>query len=122
MDDYHNNSSLIPLFPTATRTATANGTGVDIRAFIGTLKFIMDCAAGTGTLDVAIQDSNDDGGTDPYVTVSSFAQVVDGVASLQSIGIPANSLKRWVRARGVMGATPSKAFSVNAVGAKQHRP
>lgn len=54
--------NLLNLFPTAARTATANGTGVDLQQYSGDVAVVLDSAAGTGTtptLDVKLQDSAD---------------------------------------------------------------
>ena len=121
MADIHGITSLIPLIPCRTSTTTQTGTGVDITDFDGGIKFILDAAAGTGTTptnDVKIQDSADNSA---WADVSglTFTQLTTS-ASLQSIGFPANSLRKYIRAVAtIAGTTPSYTFSVNAVGSKQ---
>lgn len=117
----HDNSTLIALFPTAARTASADGSGVDIRDYVGKLKIILDAAAGTGTtptLDVKLQESADNT-TFNDIAGAVFTQVITA-ASLQSIGVSVDPAKRYIRAVAtIAGGTPSFSFSVNAVGQKQ---
>src|SRR3989304_6036473 len=97
--DLHNELTAIEILPPAARTATANGGGVDLQGYVGSLKLILDSAAGTGTtptMDVKIQDSADNT-TFADVSGLTFTQVV-GAASLQSLGVDTRAVKRYIRA------------------------
>jgi hypothetical protein len=106
------------LLPTLSRTATANGTGVDCRALRGTAKAILNSAAGTGTsptLAVKLQDSpNNSDWTD--ITGATFTQVVDA-ASRQSINVSLDGAARYIRAVLTIGGTntPTFIFSLDLV-------
>lgn len=114
--------TLLNLFPSAARTATANGTGVDLQQYSGDVAVVLDSAAGTGTsptLDVKLQDSADNS-TFADITSATFTQVT-GTAAQQKIVINKDAAKRYVRAVATIGGTsPSFTFSVNAVGVKKY--
>ena len=115
-------ATLYALHPTAARTATGQGSAVDIRDVEGDLAVTLDSAAGTGTtptLDVKLQDS-DDGSTGwADVSGATFTQVA-GVAAQQKITVDTNAMKRYVRAAYTIGGTtPSFTFSVNGLGRKK---
>lgn len=121
LGNIHDMTTVIPLFPTAARTSTANGTGADIKDYTGKVKVILDSAAGTGTaptLDVKLQES-DDNTTFTDITGATFTQVTGAAASLQSIGFEVDARKRYIRAVATIGGTtPSFTSSVNAIGMK----
>lgn len=114
------------LFATAARTVTANGTGVDLKDFVGQIAVVLDSAAGTGTtptLDVKLQDSDDNSTFADISPAVAFAQVTGAGVSTQRIGASADSLRRYVRAVATIGGTtPSFTFSVNLIGRKQVFP
>lgn len=114
--------TLLNLFPTAARTATANGTGVDLQQYSGDVAVVLDSAAGTGTsptLDVKLQDSADNS-TFADITGATFTQVINA-ASQQKIVVNKDAARRYVRAVATIGGTtPSFTFSVNAVGVKKY--
>lgn len=116
--------NLIALHPTAARTATVNGTGVDVTQFVGEIAVVLDSAAGTGTsptMDVKLQDSDAVGGTYADIPGATFTQVVDAVAA-QKIAVKVGGVNKFIRAVATIGGTtPSFTFSVNAVGVKQVR-
>ena len=113
---------LLNLFPTAARTATANGTGVDLNDYEGDIAIMIDSDAGTGTaptLDVKIQDSADNSAF-ADVTDATFTQITT-TAGRQKIVVNSDSSARYVRAVAtITGTTPSFTFSVNAVGIKKY--
>jgi hypothetical protein len=114
---------LTAFHPTAARTATGNGTGIDVQTMDGDLFLILDSAAGTGTtptLDIKLQSSDTSGGTYADITGATFTQVT-GTASQQAITISKDEARRWIRVvYTVGGSTPSFTFSVNAVGVKKY--
>lgn len=116
----------VELFPVAERTATANGTGVDVSAYIGTGKVILHSGAGGGadhTLDVKLQDSPDDS-TYTDIAGATFTQV-DNTAggSLQAIGINLDSADKYIRAVAtIAGTSPTFTFGVTLVTRQQLTP
>lgn len=114
----------ISLIPAAAVTATANGTAVDIKDFIGNLQVLLDAGAGTGTtptLDIKLQDSPDNV-TFTDIAGKSFTQVT-AAASRQQMVLNTDACARYVRAVATLGgATPSFPVSVQAVGVKQVFP
>ena len=114
----------ISLIPAAAVTATANGTAVDIKDFIGNLQVLLDAGAGTGTtptLDIKLQDSPDNV-TFTDIAGKSFTQVT-AAASRQQMVLNTDACARYVRAVATLGgSTPSFPVSVQAVGVKQVFP
>lgn len=117
----HDVVTLVNLLPTAARTATANGTGVDVRDYEGKGTVVLDSAAGTGTtptLDVKLQDS-DDNSTFADISGATFTQVAADAAR-QNIALDFNNVKRYVRAVSTIGGTsPSFTYSLNLLGSKK---
>lgn len=105
------------ILPTAARTATANGTGVDAQALRGRGLVILDSAAGTGTsptLDLKLQDSADNSSF-ADITGATFTQVINA-ASRQTLLVNLDGARRYLRAVSTIGGTtPSFTFSVNLV-------
>lgn len=111
------------VIPCAVRTASVNGTGVDIRDFEERIAFTLMSAAMTtaDTLDVKLQDSADNS-TFADITGATFTQVTDAADAHETITIAANAVRRYVRAVGtIAGTSPSVAFGVTAIGVKQVR-
>jgi hypothetical protein len=117
--------TLLNLSPTQALTATANGAGVDMKDFVGTVAVILDSAAGTGTTPAnttKIQDS-DDNSTFADVAGAAFAQVTNAGVSQQRIGLNVDSVRRYIRTVDtISGTTPSFTRSVNVLGRKQVFP
>ena len=107
---------------TSTKTATGNGTGIDLQGYEGDILFILDSAAGGGsspTLDVTIEDS-DDNSTFGALSGAAFTQVT-GSASTQKLSISADECKRYVRVKFTIGgSSPSFDFSVTGLGLKKY--
>ena len=85
---------------TSTKTATGNGTGIDLLEYEGDILFVLDSAAGGGsspTLDVTIEDSADNS-TFTALSGAAFTQVT-GSASSQKLSISADECKRYVRVK-----------------------
>lgn len=108
-------STLVNLLATAARTATANGTGVDVTDYEGMAEVMLDSAAGTGTSptqDVKLQDSADNS-TFADITGATFTQVTT-TASQQKISVDLSKARRYVRAvTTIGGTTPSFTFAVS---------
>lgn len=119
------NAVIGSLFAPAARTATANGTGVDMLDYEGSALVILDSAAGGGTsptLDVKLQESDTSGGTYTDIAGAAFAQVT-GTASQQKLVIDASKAKRFVRAVATIGGTsPTFTCAVAFVALKKYQP
>lgn len=117
IQDMGSQLTAVNLLPTAARTTTANGTGVDMQARRGTALVVLDSAAGSGTtptLDLKLQDSADNS-TFADIAGATFTQVA-GVASRQSIVVNVDGTARYWRAVStIAGDTPSFTFSLNAI-------
>jgi len=114
--------TLATLLPGARRTATANGTGVDVRNYIGMAKVILASGAGGGTnptLDVKLQES-DDNSTFADITGAAFTQVTDAADSTQELHVNLDSTKRYIRAVStITGTSPTFDCAVVFVGQNQ---
>ena len=115
--------NLIAGHPTATRTATGQTSGIDVRDYDGDLVFVLDTTGGgsgsSPTLDVTIEDSADNSSFSA-LSGAAFTQVT-GSASAQTLEVDANGCKRYVRVKYTIGgSSPSFTFSVNAIGLKKY--
>lgn len=110
------------LFPADSKTATANGTGVNVSDYTGVLRAILSSEAGTGTtptLDVKIQDSADNSTFADLSPAKAFTQVTDAAAAFESIAIDTRAVRKFIRAVvTITGASAAFVFSVNVVGQK----
>lgn len=109
--------SLVP----AARTASGNGTGVDLQNYVGDVMALVHSGAGTGTtptLDAKIQDSADDSSY-ADVTGLTFTQITT-TASLQTLKIDSRAVRRYVRVVFTIGGTtPSFPCMADIIGMKQ---
>tara|TARA_Y100001938_G_scaffold137686_1_gene202224 strand:+ start:471 stop:851 length:381 start_codon:yes stop_codon:yes gene_type:complete len=107
---------------TSTKTATGNGTGIDLQGYEGDILFVLDSSAGGGsspTLDVTIEDS-DDNSTFGSLSGAAFTQVT-GSASTQKLSISADECKRYVRVKFTIGgSSPTFDLSVTGLGLKKY--
>lgn len=96
----------VDLSPAAPLTATANGTGLEL-GDSGVLRLSMVVSAASGTtptLDTAVQTSKDNGVTDAWRTIASFAQKTAAATERKCFA----GLDSWVRlSHTVSGTTPS---------------
>lgn len=104
---------------------TANGTAVDLAQYEGTVLVVLDSAAPAagGTLDVKVQESDDNSSWSDVAVASivggAFTQVtVGGGASVQSRYFDKTAVKRYVRAVGV-GATAATVYGMNFITQKK---
>lgn len=93
-------------------TAAATGTAVDVRPYEGDLIVTQHVGAITGTLDGALQQCDDAGGTNAEALspAAAFAQVTtaNDDPNIQKLCIPAGSLTRpFLRYIGTIGTGPS---------------
>lgn len=115
---------VIDLLPNASRTATVNGSWVDVRAYEGDIAILLDVGPVTGTtptLDAKIQDASDGTGTGVAdVAGGAFTQVTAS-NSKQKISIPAGSVQGWIRIVGtIAGTTPNFTFSGTALSSPKY--
>jgi hypothetical protein len=118
LPDVNGNTVLSAWHPNATRTATGQGTAIDVRQLSGIAAVCLDTAAGTGTtptMTVNIQDSPD--GSTGWADIPGAAfTALTTVAAQQKIGVNMNSCRGWVRVQFTIGGTtPSYTFAVTAV-------
>lgn len=99
---------------------TVNGAGIDLALKEGVFACTLSAlAVATGTLDVKVQISDDDGVTDAYADLSIdgnpvvFTQVTDAAAAFEVIRLNKREIpKRWMRFVAV-GANANVAASVD---------
>lgn len=104
-------------------TADNTGTGVDVSAFQGMCKVVLNSSnteAADNTSAVKLQHSDTLGGTYTDVTRGAFATVTNAAASHQEILLNADDLKAFVRVfNDLSGTTPAVTFGVSLIGKKQ---
>lgn len=111
-------ASRINLLDQAARTATVNGSWIDVRKYEGDVLILQDVGAVSGTtptLDGKIEDATDGSGTGVAdVSGATFTQVT-AANNKQHITIPAGSVRGWIRYTGtIAGTTPSFGVSATA--------
>jgi hypothetical protein len=106
------------LLPTLSRTASANGTGLDLQGSNdaeGDAVAILDCGAATAgtnpTYNVKLQDSANNSAFDD-ITGATFTEVTDA-ASQQKLSFNTNNVRRYVRAVATIGGTSAPAFTAS---------
>jgi hypothetical protein len=116
--DLFSAAQTLNLAEVAQRTATGQGTGIDVRGLKGVGIVTLDAQAGTGTTPtctVSVQDSEDGATGWSNIAGMTFVQVA-GVARFESLPLDIDSIRGWIRARWVIGGTtPGFFFSVNGV-------
>ena len=101
------------LLPLVDVTATANGTGIDIRQYSGKIAVIFQSAAGSGTnptLDIHLEDSDAVGGSYVDISGATFTQVTDGADITQKIVVDADAANAFLRAVKTIGGTDTPTF------------
>lgn len=119
------NLTFVELFNAAARTATANGTGADLKTYAAPgpgsqqMKAIITCGTAAGTtptLDVKLQES-DDNSTFTDISGATFTQLT--AAGSEEIEFQTN--KRYVRAVAtIAGTSPSFTFATLLIAGKRH--
>lgn len=118
----------IALAPMANILTTANGTGVDVRDFVGQIAVLLSAVnvAGTSpTLAVKLQSSADNS-TYADVAGAVFTTVTEAgtkAPTLEKITVNVDAASRYLRVVKTVGGTSSPEFSLSctAVGVKQNR-
>lgn len=108
----------------ARKTASENGSAIDLQQYVGDYKVVLSTSAGGGTsptLDVKLQDS-DDASTFADISGAAFTQVTSAAASTQSVDLNADAVKRYIRAvTTITGTSPTFDMALVGVGVKQVR-
>ena len=122
MIDAKANTAPVQLLVPATRTSSANGTGVDMKDYVGRIEVTLDVGAVSGTtptLDVKVQECDTSGGTYTDIAGATLTQVTTANA-IHSIQVDIDAAKQFIRAVATLaGTSPSFACGVNARGIKQ---
>ena len=107
----------------ASVTATATSSAIDLKEFDGDVLLVLNCAAGTGsspTLDIKVQDSDETGGTYADLSGATFTQVTDS-ASLQTLEVNKDECKRFIKiVQTVGGSSPVFVYGISLIGAKKY--
>ena len=123
MQNYHDSSNILTLLAPLSRDATANGSAIDVKDYVGKLKVVLQSTLGTGTdptLDVTIEESADGSTNWTAISGAAFTQVTDGAAAVEAIGVSVDGAMRYIRAVATIdGTTPAFVCSVIAIGRKQ---
>lgn len=98
-------------------TADGNGSGVDISAYEGVGRFVLQAKNTAGTtpgLACKLQHSEDDGDDDAYADVSggAFTAATDAAYTPSAISLNVNNLKKYVRVvKDISGTSTPKYFA-----------
>ena len=107
----------------ASVTATATSSAIDLKEFDGDVLLVLNCAAGTGsspTLDIKVQDSDESGGTYGDLSGATFTQVTTS-ASVQTLEVNKDECKRFIKiVQTVGGSSPVFVYGISLVGAKKY--
>jgi len=107
----------------ASVSATATSSAIDLKDFDGDVLLVLNSAAGTGsspTLDIKVQDSDETGGTYGDLSGAAFTQVTTS-ASLQTLEVNKDECKRFIKlVQTVGGSSPVFVYGISLVGAKKY--
>lgn len=108
-DDVYSGVDVLKLLAPSRHTASANGTGIDLKDYEGHALVILEMSAGGGTtptLDVKLQDSPDNSAwTD--ITGKAFTQSTTA-ESRQVMAVDLNGANRYIRAvKTITGTSPT---------------
>jgi hypothetical protein len=104
------------LLPPGAIAANTNGTGVSLAGKKGTAAAILNCGAATAgtnpTMDVKLQESDDNSTNWTDITGASFPQVTNA-AKCNVISFRPGERKQYIRAVATIGGTSSPSFPVS---------
>ena len=107
----------------ASVTATATSSAIDLKEFDGDVLLVLNCAAGTGsspTLDIKVQDSDETGGTYGDLSGATFTQVTTS-ASVQTLEVNKDECKRFIKiVQTVGGSSPVFVYGISLIAAKKY--
>jgi hypothetical protein len=89
----------------AANTAAATSGWIDVRPYKGTLVFIQQTGAITGTLDGKLQGADDSGGTNSADITGATTPQVTAANKVQRISIPATQ-RPFIKYVGTVGTGP----------------
>jgi len=99
----------------ASVTASANGTGIDLKDYEGEIGVILNASNATAgsspTLDVKLQDSADNSSFND-ISGAAFTQVTGSGGGVQKMTLNSDSIRRYIRHVVTIGGTSSPAFPV----------
>ena len=108
-------SADVTLHASGPETATGSSAGVEL-GDAATVRLLLDVTAASGTtptLDITIETSFDNGVTDAWRSLGTFAQKTAVSSERKSFG----GCDRWIRSRRVItGTTPSLTYSITGEG------
>ena len=107
----------------ASVTATATSSAIDLKEFDGDVLLILNSAAGTGsspTLNIKVQDSDTSGGTYGDLSGAAFTEVTTS-ASLQTLEVNKDECNRFIKiVQTVGGSSPVFVYGISLVAAKKY--
>lgn len=107
----------------ASVTATASSSVIDLLEFDGDVVLVLNCAAGTGsspTLNVKVQEHSATSGTFTDLSGATFTEVTTS-ASLQTLAINKDECKRYIKiVQTVAGSSPVFVYGISLVAAKKY--
>lgn len=116
--------AILALAAVSAPTATATSSATEISDYTGNAQLTLDAAAAPAgqTLDVKIQHSRDNGVTDPYADAGvSFSQVTSAGASLQTLNLSVDGLKKYVKVVStIAGGTTAHPHAVHLTANKAY--
>lgn len=112
-------ANIVELLPTAVRTSTATGTGVDIHGYAGTAQFILTSSVATAgttpTLNVTLEHSDVVGSGYAAISGAAFTEITDGADATEMMELNLDGLKPFVRAVGTIAGTNTPTFGFGVV-------
>ena len=119
-----NQTDTIEAIPVAVRTASVNGSAIDLRDYDGTLACTLQSAAMSAgdTLDCKLQDSPDGSTGWADITGKTWTQVTAAADATETIMLDREDARAFVRAVGtIAGVSPSVAFGIAMIGFQRRR-
>jgi len=117
--DLKNNFIVSETFAPVSRTASGNGTAIDLKDYVGQVLAVVDCGAKTAgtnpTADFTLEDSANNSSWAANTTALSavFTQTTT-VAALQTRNLDTRACRRYARLVFTIGGTVSPAFPCGA--------
>jgi len=116
---------VIEVLAPARKTTTETGSAIDLKDYVGDVKFILSTSAGGGTtptLDVKLTECATSGGTYADISGAAWTQVTDAADATESVVISADEQMRYIKAVAtIAGTNPTFDMALIAVGVKKIR-
>ncbi len=117
------NAVPVTVLAAASRSASANGTGIDVSAYEGVGIVIFEAANVSGTsptCDFKLQESDTSGGTYTDISGAAITQITT-VAGVQKIAFEVAAAKKFIRgALALAGTSPVYTCAANFIGVKKY--